>query len=65
MIDRLVDHHVIRNHPLNMINDDQNILFRHLGEEGHLFTDQNINAVYDKDTIEGILAYTAPTEGKL
>ncbi|KAL4003423.1 Common central domain of tyrosinase family protein [Acanthocheilonema viteae] len=35
---------------------------RHLGKEGHLFTDQNIKAVYDKNTIEGILAYTAPTK---
>ncbi|CAG9538263.1 unnamed protein product [Cercopithifilaria johnstoni] len=36
-------------------------IIRHLGKEGHLFTDQNINTVYDKNTIEGILAYTAPT----
>ncbi|VDK82198.1 unnamed protein product [Litomosoides sigmodontis] len=42
--------------------DGHPTLTRHLGEEGHLLTDQNIDAVYDKDTIEGILAYTAPTQ---
>ncbi|VDO59613.1 unnamed protein product, partial [Onchocerca flexuosa] len=39
-------------------------LTRNLGREGHLLTDQNIGKVYEKNTIEGILAYTAPTKGK-
>uniref|UniRef100_A0A915PK38 Tyrosinase copper-binding domain-containing protein n=1 Tax=Setaria digitata TaxID=48799 RepID=A0A915PK38_9BILA len=34
---------------------------RNLGQEGHLFTEQTIEAVYNKNTIDGILAYTAPT----
>uniref|UniRef100_A0A0R3RSJ5 Tyrosinase_Cu-bd domain-containing protein n=1 Tax=Elaeophora elaphi TaxID=1147741 RepID=A0A0R3RSJ5_9BILA len=37
-------------------------LIRHLGKEGHLLTNQNINTVYEQETIEGILAYTAPTQ---
>ncbi|KAM3722694.1 putative tyrosinase-like protein [Dirofilaria immitis] len=34
---------------------------RNLGHEGRLFTDQDISKVNEKNTIEGILGYTAPT----
>ncbi|VDN06474.1 unnamed protein product [Thelazia callipaeda] len=42
--------------------EGQPAITRRLGSEGHLFTDQNIAEVLAKNSIDGILAYTAPTQ---
>jgi hypothetical protein len=41
----------------------KNFFFRALGAEGHVFREQDLNAVFAQNEIQNILAYTAPQAG--